>query len=294
MNLAIFGLAFGLLSQPTAIPSEADRTQARALFEEAALAKKQGRWQDVRRLLEESLALYPQFASAWNLVTAAEQLDDLPAAEHWLLALEAGRYGPLAEKERASVLERRVAVQKELGTILLEVGRAGAKVTVDGRERGAVDVQGNLRLRVSAGTHVVAATSEDGRTLSRSIDVERGGQRSLRFSFVEDADRGRLRVELADPAEAVSLDGVAQRAGDLDLSLPPRTYQVGLLGEEPRAVTVVAGQTERVRLERSSGSSPWLWITLGALVAVGAAVTVAVVLSGPADPLPADFMAPPL
>lgn len=294
MNVAILGLAFSLLSQPTALPSEADRTQARALFEEAALAKRQGRWQDVRRLLEESLNLYPQFASAWNLVTAAEQLDDLPAAEVWLLALEAGRYGPLSEKERASVSERRAAVQKELGTIALQVGQPGAKVTVDGRARGSVDLQGNLQLRVSAGTHVVAATSVDGRTLSRSIDVERGGQRTLRFSFVEDADRGRLRVELADPAETVSLDGVAQRAGDLDLSLPPRTYQVGLLGEEPRAVTIVAGQTERLRLERSAGASPWLWIGLGALVAAAAVVTVAVVLSGPADPLPADFMAPPL
>lgn len=177
----IAGLLVALLSL-SAVPPE-DKERARQLFEEAARAKSEARWVDVRRLLQQSIEAYPQFSTAWNLVTADEELDDLPAAEALLLGLKNGAFGPLSAKELAAVNTRLEAVSRELGTLAIETGAAGTQVAIDAAPRGIVDEAGRIELRVTAGSHIVVVTSPDGRALERSVDVSRGDRRALRFSF---------------------------------------------------------------------------------------------------------------
>lgn len=172
--LALVGLA--------AAPPE-DRERARALFEEAARAKSEARWADVRRLLQQSIEAYPQFSTAWNLVTADEELDDLPAAETLLIGLKNGAFGPLSAKELAAVNTRLEAVARELGSLAIDTGAAGTEVAIDGAPRGVVDATGKIELRVTAGTHIVVVRAPDGRALERSVDLGRGDRRALRFSF---------------------------------------------------------------------------------------------------------------
>lgn len=177
----IAGLLVALLSL-SAVPPE-DKERARQLFEEAARAKSEARWADVRRLLQQSIEAYPQFSTAWNLVTADEELDDLPAAEALLLGLKSGSFGPLNAKELAAVNARLEAVSRELGTLTIETGAAGTQVAIDAAPRGIVDEAGRIELRVTAGSHIVVVTIPDGRALERSVDVSRGDRRALRFSF---------------------------------------------------------------------------------------------------------------
>ena len=67
--LALVGLA--------AVPPE-DRERARALFEEAARAKSEARWADVRRLLQQSIEAYPQFSTAWAPPTRSSMIFPRP------------------------------------------------------------------------------------------------------------------------------------------------------------------------------------------------------------------------
>lgn len=168
---------------PAAAASADDKDRARALFEEAAAARGEGRWADVRRLLEESIAVFPQFATAWNLVTAEERLDDLPAAEALLIRIRDGEFGALETKERSAVLKRLERVSRELGTLLVEVTGQDATIEVDGVSRGPAPAAKSAALRVTAGTHLVVAVGRDGRRLERSLDVARGAERTVRLSF---------------------------------------------------------------------------------------------------------------
>lgn len=194
--LALVGLA--------AMPPE-DRERARALFEEAARAKSEARWADVRRLLQQSIEAYPQFSTAWNLVTADEELDDLPAAETLLIGLKNGAFGPLSAKELAAVNTRLEAVARELGSLAIDVGAAGAEVAIDGAPRGVADAEGRIELRVTAGSHIVVVRASDGRALERSVDVSRGDRRALRFSFpapIAEAPPSAPALTLPAPAPA--------------------------------------------------------------------------------------------
>jgi hypothetical protein len=299
-TLALIVAGLIALGSGVGAPSTAraqDRERARQLFEEAAVARAESRWEDVRRLLEESLRLYPRFSIAWNLVTALESVDDLPAAERLLIEIQQGAYGPVEPAARGGVQARLAAISRELGTLVVASSESAA-VSIDGDRDVAVAGGTPLELRIAAGTHVLIARAEDGRALERSIDVERGDTRTLRFHFPEARAPGRLLVEARDPSMQVEVVGVAQGLGRLDLSLPAAEYRVGLAGgADLRTVTLGPGGTEHVVLgedREEVWESPWLWGVLGVVI-VGAAVTTGVVLGTQAPaPAPADFDGPPI
>jgi hypothetical protein len=228
------------------IASADDRARGQELFVEAAEARDEGRWADARALLEESLAVFPHFPTAWNLVAALEETHALPAAEQLLTRMLEGDFGALQAAERGSVTERLESVGERLGTVVVIVPPdVGAMVRVGDGEAMEVDASGRLVLRLVPGiTHVRAVAGE--RSEARTVGVVARETRTVSFE---------LR-----PADA-------------------------LVSTEPEVAPAEA---------RSVWSSPWLWVTLGVLV-VGAGVLTGVLLAGGnEDPVPADFMSPPL
>ena len=163
----------------------ADAERARALFEEASRAREDGRWADARTLLERSLEADPRFSTAWNLVTAYERTDDLVAAERLLERLRDGETGPLDARAARSVEERLAEIAAELSTIvvLAPAGEPGA-IVLDGEARFPVSAEGQARLRVVPGVHVVAFEASDGRRAESSVEVERGATRRVRLALV--------------------------------------------------------------------------------------------------------------
>jgi hypothetical protein len=221
-----------------------DRERGQELFAEAAGARDDGRWEDARRLLEESLSVYPHFPTAWNLVAALEATDDLPAAERLLERILGGEYGNLETAERGSVTERLEAVAAQLGTVVVNVPPdAGATISVDDAEPSRADASGRLVLRLPAGPARVRARGE-GISEVRSVDVVATETVTVRF-------------ELSAPLERQPSNDEESDAG-------------------------------------SVWTSPWLWITVGLLIAGGAVATGIVLGTGNEDPVGADFMTPPL
>lgn len=279
-------------------PSAANKVEAKALFDAAAQKRAEKRWSEVVPLLERSLALYPQFPTAWNLVTALEQLDDRPGADAVLRALIAGDYGPLAEAEVAAVKERLAALARELGTLQVVAEGADAALTIDGRARGTLAADQPAAIRVEAGRRQLQLVTADGRALGRVVEVEAGAERVVRFTFVEAQVLGRLIVEAEAPNTRVWIDGVDRGPAPLDLALAPGRYRVAAAqGEGDREVELGAGQLARVVLppdEPAPLGGPWIWIGVGVVLVAGAVVTAVLLSGGTEDPLPADFTAPPL
>jgi len=238
-----------LLAVSSLLPSVAaadDRARGQALFVEAAEARDQGRWADARELLEESLAVFPHFPTAWNLVAALEETNDLSAAEQLLERMLEGEYGTLQAAERGSVTERLESVGERLGTVVAIVPPdVGATIAVDDGDALEVDASGRVVLRLLPGLARVRAVAGE-RSETRTVGVVATETRTVRFEL--------------PPADAL----------------------------------VVAEPDVAPADESSVWTSPWLWVTLGVLV-VGAGVLTGVLLaSGNEDPVPADFMSPPL
>ena len=276
-----------------------DRARGRVLFEEATAAREEGRWADVRTLLEQSLGVYATFSTAWNLVTALEQLDDLAAAETQLLRIRDGEYGALDEDRTRAVTERLARVTGELGTIVVEVGVRDVVVRLDGVERERTDTSGRSTFRAAAGSHVVVIASDEGQAAERELDLERGETRTIRFTLASRIEPASLVVDASDPSRTVRVVGVADAVAHLELTLAPAEYRVVLVGGgADRTILLAPGRHEHVVLTRAEElwESPWLWVVLGAAVLAGAGTATGVYVGTNQiqPPIGADFAAPPL
>jgi hypothetical protein len=178
------------------------RDRARALFERASAARAAGDWEEACRLLEESLVAYPQFSTAWNLVTAYERNDDLVRAERVLERIRDGEVGEVSAEERSGVLERLSVIGAELSTIvILGPEEPEATLEIDREDVGALDPRGRARVRVVPGTHVITLATRDGRRTEASVSAERGETRRVRLALAALAPVGGSGRDPAPPVE---------------------------------------------------------------------------------------------
>lgn len=276
-----------------------DRERARVLFDEAEAARDAGDWQRVRGLLEQSLVAYPTFASAWNLVTALEELDDLPAAEAHLTRLLSGDFGVLDAAREPAVRERLARVSAELGTISVETGVPDLLVRLDGVARAYTEASGQVRIRATAGSHLLEVSSAEGQRMTRELTLGRGETRTVRLSFVTPVEPATLLLEALETSRTVRVIGVAEAVGRLDITLAPSEYEVELVGGGTRRSIVLApGEHAHLVLERTVPiwESEWFWLALGgaAAASVGIALGVHFGTSQVLPPVDADFEPPPL
>jgi hypothetical protein len=289
-------LALALFASLSSIAHADDRELAQQLFARAAEARDAGRWAEARDLLTQSLEAFPHFPTAWNLATALERLDDLAGAERVLARLERGELGAISERETRSVRERREALARMLGTLVVTVSPASAeRVVLDGAVEAALR-DGRAELRLVPGTHVVSAQAGEA-TVDETVSIVATETTRIHLALraIEAPASGRLIVEAEDPEAMLSIAGVGRSRGRFDRELAPRTYEVELDGDT-RRVDLGAGEIERVYFEESASivESGWFWLTVGLVAAATGVVLGFVLLSGVADPIPADIEAPPL
>ena len=184
-----------LLASPPALADDRDR--ARELFEQAAGARAEGRWEEARRLLEQALAAYPQFPIAWNLVTAVERTGDLPEAERLLERMRDGELGTMSAAEQESVLVRLDEIGARLATLRVVTSGDADTVTVDG-SAVPLGTTGHARVRVIPGTHELSMLTGDGRRLDRTVDVAAGETQRVLLAAPELTDPATPVEEPAD------------------------------------------------------------------------------------------------
>jgi hypothetical protein len=290
-------LALGFVAFVSSAAAQ-DRELAQELFVQAAEARDAGRWAEARDLLTRSLEAFPHFPTAWNLATALERLDDLAGAERVLVRLDRGDYGTISSSEAASVRTRLAQISRMLGTLVITVGPASAdRVVLDEEVDVALDGEGRAELRLVPGTHVVTALSGELRVEETvSVNAAATARIHLALRTAREPELGRLIVAAEDEEATLVIEGVGRAQGRFDRELPPAVYEVALDGET-RRIDLRAGETERVLFEDDGSvfESGWFWTGVGLVLAAGGGVVLAIVLlSGVADPVPADIVAPPL
>lgn len=265
-------------------PDAGGSARARVLFEQAMAAMDDGSYDLAIEQLDESLALTPRPATAFNLALALRGAGRTSDAIAVLEALLAGAHGTLRAPQRRAAEELRTEASADLATVRVRVGGASElELRIDGvridAEAGAWNEQ-----RVDPGAHVITASAPDHATIERSITLPRAGSSELDLTLMAALDTrpGTLVLESSDPALIVEIEGVASATGTLRRELPPGEYVVRVIAGDARRdsrIEVPPGRTVRLALEpptssRSIAEEPWLWLTLGAVVLVGGGLAI--------------------
>ncbi|MFK7987373.1 MAG: tetratricopeptide repeat protein [Sandaracinaceae bacterium] len=296
-TLAAVGLAgLGSVSSASA-QAGPERAHAEELFREGNDALREGRFAEAQRLFRQSIALFPRASSAFNLALSLRGTGELVGAERVLERLLAESFGPLSAGRRASIESLLAEVSAAIGGIRVTVrGATRIQVRIDGILAGELADRGVLEHRVDPGERLVTASADRRTTAEMQVRIAAGATEDieLRLELTEEASRGRLVIEAADPDHGVEIVGVARARGRLERALAPGRYRVALLNGDARQeseVELEAGQTLLLPLTSDDegedlATNPWLWLGIGAVV-VGLVVA-GIVLFLPVDEFQPD------
>lgn len=282
-------LAFGLCGAGPAAAERAparDRvSDARRQFDAAVDRLKEGRFAEARDMLNQSLALAPNPATAFNLGVAYRGTGETQRAVEILSSLLSGAYGRINAERRAEVSALLAAVRAEVGTLIVATrGAAAADVRIDGRSFGSTPDGGRVVVRVDPGERVVTVSAEDRIPVERRVRVARGARLTLSLELepTPQARVGTLSVDSPDARTELEIVGIARGRGRLERTLRPGTYRVRLIGPgAPREATVVVRPRSTVRYRFGEAASKTLWqspVFWVAAASVTAAATVGAVL----------------
>jgi hypothetical protein len=266
-------------------PTRAERTEARALFEQARTAIQEGRFAAARDLLRRSLELAPNPGSAFNLAIALRGTGELRSAVGTFEALLAGGHGELSPAQAREATDLMARTRAELAHLEVHVtGAPSVEVRLDGELVGEAPEGGTVRTEVDPGAHVLTASAPRRVPYEERLTIEPGATVVAHAELAASA-LGTLVVEAASPDAIVEIDGIARGRGTVQRELPPGDYRVSVrVGDhtETRTAHLEGGALLRVALtgevEAPILESPWLWTGLGVLVA-GAVVAIVVPLT---------------
>jgi hypothetical protein len=153
-------------------PTDAERAEARALFEQGVEALRQGAFPDALAAFEASWRLNPRPFVLYNAAMCRQELFDYPGAiagfEEYL---EVGANEEPAER-LADARERIAELEQRVGRVALAIEPPGARVLVDGREVGTTPLAEPLR--VGPGTHAIEVRLDGYAELRREVSVAQG------------------------------------------------------------------------------------------------------------------------
>jgi hypothetical protein len=292
-------LALGVSSASFAAADSArasDRVgEARRQFEDAVERLKAGRFAEARDMLNQSLALAPNPATAFNLGVAYRGTGETQRAVEVLASLLAGKYGPVKGERRAEVRALLAAVRAEVATLTVVArGAAAADVRIDGRSFGATDDGGRVVADVDPGERVVTVSAEDRISVERRVRVARGARLTvlLELEPTPQARVGTISVDAPDARAELEIVGVARGRGRLERTVPPGTYRVRWLGPGARreaTVVVRARSTVRYRFGEAVSSTLWqspvFWVAAASVTAAAAVGAVLLLQPGREDPV---------
>jgi hypothetical protein len=211
------------------------------------------------------------------------------------------RYLALGGEEIAAARRRLVedeiaSLEAQIGTIVLDVTPAGARVSVDGRPLGTTPL---AELRLASGARTLRIEAEGHVTIEDELVVVGREHRRIELRLAELDTAATLRLEVS-PAEAMMLvDGLAVGSAATSRRVPSggHVVEARLDGYRPYLASVELAERQELDLHlqleperaRDVTEEWWFWTTVG-LVVAGGAVAGVVIATNPveAPPLPAN------
>jgi hypothetical protein len=233
-----------------AAQSEQLLAQAQKEFSDGLAFAEAGRWGEALSAFRRSRALVPRASTSYNIANALYRLDRPVEALAELDAYDRmpGVWNDPTARERGDKL--RGLLDDIVAEVRLTVIPSTAAVFIDGRPSSP---QGRERvLLLDPGTHSLRVTQQGYETHRQEIDMERGGQATL-------------RVELEE-----RVPGTATRS---PVSLGPSTIALSSGGSDTPAPKPADDDRDRFV------KSPGFWAMIGAIAAVGIGVGVGVAVS---------------
>ena len=133
--------------------------------------------------------------------------------------LEIGGRSTFLEVRRNPTLTVLLALERNVGTLVVETQPVDASVQLNGRPLGRTTISGVLRLPMDVGKYSVRVTKDGFRAPpTQNVELAKGDEKKLSFTLVPTS--GTVAVINLPPGEQISIDGVAK--GTAGPSLTPR------------------------------------------------------------------------
>ncbi|MEM9193994.1 MAG: hypothetical protein AAGF12_32765 [Myxococcota bacterium] len=292
MSTVAFGLVVGFMG---GLPSRAlgNEVEGQRLLEEGLAARSAGRLVDAEELIRRSLEVFEWSYSAWQLGDLLTEMGRPTEALEVLRDILSGRYGGEVEGEAETDVRASVRLaEAQLARVELRVGEphTGA-VRVDGRRVAELRDQRRIEIETDPGQRLVQVDGADFEAMEEQLRLRPGDNSP---AVLERAPAEAMVFLRSDEDVNIEVVGVESGVGELRLRLPPEVYTILTAvddAQNEQELTVEAGETYRLDLDRPGSGGPpvWLFVGLGVLAAAGVAVLLTVLLQDSSEDLPVDL-----
>jgi len=235
------------------VADESKKAEAIKHFEIGLDLVKQEAWDSALAEFLRSRELYPTRNALRNAAVCLRELKRFDEALDMYDELLARFGGELTPVERAAVDEDQKKLGKFVGTLTIQTDTAGARVVVDGRERGVTPLA--KPIRVTVGTRAITISKEGFAPFETKVMVSSGDSKVLSAKLASVANAGKLRVtEARGRAFEVVLDGAVVGTTPWEGTVAAGTHTVALRGPADegavaKPVQVVADKSTDVSFE---------------------------------------------
>lgn len=268
--LSIFAVAaFALVGAPRAqaqpatspsgdAPRDSPETElARRHFGNGVKLYSDGNFSGALAEFEAAYRLKPGPASLKNVALSQKALFRYSEAADTLELVLARHGSELSDADRAVIRSAIDELSSLVGSVVIRVTPADAKITVDGKPANP-----NKPLRLNVGEHTVVAEAPGHSRESRVFRVA-GGQKDLQVDIALSTTGGQVTIKAQDPEAAIAVDGVPKGLGVWSGWLAPgphavQVYRSGYEQYQTRLVVEVGKRHEVVAdpLEKSEDDGP--------------------------------------
>lgn len=228
-------IALALASPAVALPvfaqvgDESKKSEAIKHFEIGLELAKQEAWDPALAEFLRSRELYPTKNALKNAAMCLRELKRFDEALDMYDELVTRFGSDLTPAEKSVVEEDQKKLDKFVGTIAIQCDTAGARVVVDGRERGSTPVA--KPIRVTVGTRAITISKAGYASYETKVMVSSGESKTVAVKLASMSSSGKLRViEAKGRAFDVVLDGAVVGKTPWEGTVAAGTHTVSLRG----------------------------------------------------------------
>lgn len=191
---------------PARAQEDPHTTEARTHFQNGVKLFNSRNWQGALAEFDAAYKLKPGPSSLKNIALCQKELFRYTDAVDTLTKLLDRHGKEMSADEQRSVRDAITELGSLVGSIVVRVTPAEARVFLDGRPLEASDLGTSIRL--NTGEHVLVAEAPGFAKQARTIRVA-GGQKDVPVDFALAATAGFVSIKSQDPKAAIAIDGKA-------------------------------------------------------------------------------------